>query len=175
MFSGPLKLIRWLEDYTSQWQPKDELGNILDLSARQSSAANVMLAVIAAIRAGTATYGDLSWLQEALHAYRIAGEQRGPKSSGAMIAGNHEDVVAMTVAECGSPKAVIEAVGALEKELTDAKVDWQLVAYGGAVHCFTDRGAGADPSKGCAYDAAADARSWAAMRGFFAELFARKP
>ena len=64
---------------------------------------------------------------------------------------------------------------AFEQELTTAKVDWQLVAYGGAVHCFTDRGAGADPSKGCAYDAAADARSWAAMRAFFAELFAKQP
>ena len=64
---------------------------------------------------------------------------------------------------------------AFEQELTTAKVDWQLVEYGGAVHCFTDRGAGADPSKGCAYDAAADARSWAAMRPFFAELFAKKP
>ncbi len=64
---------------------------------------------------------------------------------------------------------------AFEQELTAAKVDWQLIAYGGAVHCFTDRGAGADPSKGCAYDAAADARSWAAMRAFFAELFARRP
>jgi dienelactone hydrolase len=64
---------------------------------------------------------------------------------------------------------------AFEQELTAAKVDWQLVEYGGAVHCFTDRGAGADPSKGCAYDAAADARSWAAMRTFFAELFAKKP
>ena len=45
----------------------------------------------------------------------------------------------------------------------------------GVVDHFTERGAGADPSKGCAYDAAADARSWAAMRTFFAELFAKKP
>ena len=76
----------------------------------------------------------------------------------------------------GSDKGISDADKlAFEKELTDAKVDWQLVEYGGAVHCFTDRGAGADPSKGCAYDAAADARSWAAMRTFFAELFAKKP
>jgi dienelactone hydrolase len=62
-------------------------------------------------------------------------------------------------------------LAAFQKELTDAKVDWQLVAYGGAVHCFTDRGAGTDPSSGCAFDAAADARSWVAMKTFFAELF----
>ena len=51
------------------------------------------------------------------------------------------------------------------------KVDWQLVAYGGAVHSFTDAGAGNDNSKGAAYNASADQRSWTAMKGFFAEIF----
>ena len=60
---------------------------------------------------------------------------------------------------------------AFQKELADAKVDWQLVQYGGAVHCFTDHTAGSDASSGCAYDASADARSWAAMRAFFDEIF----
>jgi dienelactone hydrolase len=60
---------------------------------------------------------------------------------------------------------------AFKKELGDAHVDWQLVEYGGAVHCFTDSTAGSDASKGCAYDPAADKRSWAAMRAFFDELF----
>jgi dienelactone hydrolase len=63
---------------------------------------------------------------------------------------------------------------AFEKELTDAKVDWQLVEYGGAVHCFTHKHAGSDTSKGCAYDANADARSWSAMRAFFDEIFKKK-
>jgi dienelactone hydrolase len=63
---------------------------------------------------------------------------------------------------------------AFQKELTDAGVDWQLVEYGGAAHCFTDRGAGNNPASGCAYDAKADARSWAAMRDFFDELFGAK-
>ena len=65
-------------------------------------------------------------------------------------------------------------LAAFQQELADAKVDWQLVEYGGAVHCFTDRTAGSDPSTGCAYDPAADARSWAAMRTFFDEIFAAK-
>jgi len=63
---------------------------------------------------------------------------------------------------------------AFHKELADAKVDWQLIEYGGAVHCFTDQTAGTDPAKGCAYDPQADARSWAAMRAFFDEIFATK-
>nr|HEX4312942.1 dienelactone hydrolase family protein [Kofleriaceae bacterium] len=65
-------------------------------------------------------------------------------------------------------------LAAFQKELADAHVDYQLVQYGGAVHCFTDATAGHDASTGCAYDPAADARSWAAMKAFFDELFAHK-
>jgi dienelactone hydrolase len=60
-------------------------------------------------------------------------------------------------------------VAAFQKEMDDAKVDWQMVYYAGAVHAFTNPGAGTDPSKGAAYDAKADRRSWEAMRAFFAE------
>lgn len=65
-------------------------------------------------------------------------------------------------------------VAAFQKELTDAKVDWQFDQFGGAVHCFTDPTAGSDAAQGCAYDAAADKRSWTAMKAFFDELFATK-
>lgn len=56
-------------------------------------------------------------------------------------------------------------------EMRKAKVDWHLVAYGNAVHSFTDKGAGNDNSKGSAYNETADRRSWEAMKGFFAEIF----
>lgn len=59
---------------------------------------------------------------------------------------------------------------AFAKEMRDAKADWQLVSYGNAVHGFTNPNNGGDPSKGAAYDAAADRRSWAAMRAFFDEV-----
>lgn len=62
-----------------------------------------------------------------------------------------------------------EEVLAFQKEMRDANVDWQLVAYGNAVHSFTDKGAGNDNSKGSAYNAAADRRSWEDMKDFFAE------
>ena len=54
-----------------------------------------------------------------------------------------------------------------EKEMRDARVDWQLITYGGAVHCFTDAHAGSDPSHGCAYNAETEERSWRAMLDFF--------
>jgi dienelactone hydrolase len=62
-------------------------------------------------------------------------------------------------------------VQAFEDEMRQGGVDWQVVAYGGAVHSFTNPEAGDDPSKGVAYNARADKRSWAAMRQFFDEIF----
>ncbi|CAN5534709.1 dienelactone hydrolase family protein [soil metagenome] len=57
-------------------------------------------------------------------------------------------------------------VAAFEDEMRKNKVDWELVKYGGAVHSFTEKGAGNDNSKGAAYNASADKRSWQAMRTF---------
>jgi dienelactone hydrolase len=62
-------------------------------------------------------------------------------------------------------------VQAFEEEMRAGGVDWQLTKYSGAVHSFTNPGAGSDTSKGAAYNAAADRRSWEAMKAFFAELF----
>ena len=62
-------------------------------------------------------------------------------------------------------------VSAFEDEMRRGKVDWQLNAYGGAVHSFTNPKAGVDPSRGAAYNESATRRSWRAMRDFFAELF----
>jgi dienelactone hydrolase len=64
-----------------------------------------------------------------------------------------------------------DQVAAFQKEMDDAKVDWQLIAYSGAVHAFTNPDAGNDPSKGAAYDARTDARAWAHAAVFFAEIF----
>lgn len=62
-------------------------------------------------------------------------------------------------------------VDAFEKEMRDAKVDWQLVSYGGSVHAFTNPAAGNDNSKGAAYNEATNKRSWVAMKNFFEEAF----
>jgi dienelactone hydrolase len=64
-------------------------------------------------------------------------------------------------------------ITALEKELKDGGVDYQLVFYSGAVHAFTQPMAGSDPSQGVAYNERADKRSWIAMRDFFQEIFGR--
>ncbi len=55
-------------------------------------------------------------------------------------------------------------VAAFQQEMRNAKVDWQMIFYGGAVHSFTNPASGDDPSRGVAYNAAADRRSWDAMK-----------
>ncbi len=55
-------------------------------------------------------------------------------------------------------------------EMRRVNADWQFVSYGGAVHSFTVREAGNDPSKGSAYNEAADRRSWQAMKSFLKEV-----
>jgi dienelactone hydrolase len=67
-----------------------------------------------------------------------------------------------------APPAQVEA---FEKEMNAAKADWQIVLYSGAVHAFTQPAAGNEPSKGVAYNASADQRSWRAMKDFFTEIF----
>lgn len=62
-------------------------------------------------------------------------------------------------------------VAAFENEMRGGNVDWELVKYSKAVHSFTNPDAGNDPSKGMAYNAEADQRSWIAMSNFFNEIF----
>ena len=66
-----------------------------------------------------------------------------------------------------------EDVVAFKKEMEDAKVDYVLTEYAGAVHSFTMESAGDDTSKGSAYNEKADKRSWEAMKIFFSEIFAK--
>jgi dienelactone hydrolase len=69
------------------------------------------------------------------------------------------------------PYSSAKDIAALQQELRAGGVDWQMVFYGGAVHSFTQKAAGSDASKGAAYNASADARSWQAMKDFFVEIF----
>jgi dienelactone hydrolase len=62
-------------------------------------------------------------------------------------------------------------VADFQQEMRLAKVDWQMISYGGAVHSFSNLNSGNDPSKGAAYNEKADKRSWEAMKQFFVEIF----
>ena len=72
------------------------------------------------------------------------------------------------------PNAPPEAVQAFEREMTSAKVDWQLVNYSGTKHAFTDPSSGTDQTKGSVYNPTSDRRSWVAMENFLREIADRK-
>lgn len=69
------------------------------------------------------------------------------------------------------PLVPTDHVLAFQDEMRKAKVDWQMVFYGGSVHGFTMPESGTDPSKPVAYNEKADKRSWEAMKAFFKEVF----
>ena len=68
-----------------------------------------------------------------------------------------------------------EEVAKFEAEMRDAKTDWQLIKYSGAMHSFTNPGADGVVVPGAKYDENADKRSWEAMKSFFTELFGAPP
>jgi dienelactone hydrolase len=63
---------------------------------------------------------------------------------------------------------------AFEQQLRENNVDYVIVKYGHAVHAFTEADVDAQNIDGAKYNAAADRRSWQAMKDFLNELFARK-
>jgi dienelactone hydrolase len=62
-----------------------------------------------------------------------------------------------------TPKPMMDA---FEEELTQAKVDWQVMMFGGAVHSFCDPTANADATR---YDEKLCRKSYMLMRDFFTE------
>jgi len=82
-------------------------------------------------------------------------------------------IKAKVLALCGAddPFEKPDDMKAFEQQLRDNNVDYSIVMYGHAVHAFTDPGVDALHLDGAKYNAAADKRSWQAMRDFFAEIF----
>jgi dienelactone hydrolase len=60
-------------------------------------------------------------------------------------------------------------VAGFQEEMRKGKADYIFIAYSGAVHAFTQREAGNDPTKGAAFQEAAQRRSWQHMKDFFKE------
>ena len=85
------------------------------------------------------------------------------------------DVKAKVLVCTGASDPMVPAadIAAFNEEMTAAKADWQLIAYGGAKHSFTNPGADKVGMEALAYNASADRRSWEAMTDFFREAFAK--
>lgn len=68
------------------------------------------------------------------------------------------------------PSVSAEDIAHIEKEFTEAKVDWQINLYGQTVHAFTNPQAN-DPAKGLVYNSRTAKRAWQNMENFFNEVF----
>lgn len=93
---------------------------------------------------------------------------------GALSNPNPQDVPKMTMpimVHHGAidPLVPHDEVAAFKTEMDAAHIDYAFTAYGNAVHSFTDKNAGNDPSKGFAYNEKADMRSWESLVNFLKE------
>jgi dienelactone hydrolase len=103
------------------------------------------------------------------------------------VASFHGSLAPVKPAEPGMVKAKIivfngaddkfvpaEQIEAFKKEMTDAKVDFRIINYPGAIHSFTNPDATALGKKfnlPLGYNAAADKQSWEEMKKFLDTIF----
>lgn len=74
------------------------------------------------------------------------------------------------ICQGGADQFTLKSLPAFKKEMDDAKVDYRIISYKGAVHGFTNPdNKGTAP--GLKYDAKADKASWKAMKQFFKKVF----
>jgi dienelactone hydrolase len=73
------------------------------------------------------------------------------------------------------PRVPMSQVTGFVEEMNQARADWQLIAYGGAMHGFTHEAATGRETPGVAYHATTDARSSAAIAQFLGEIFTGVP
>ncbi len=71
------------------------------------------------------------------------------------------------------PMVPIDKLHAFVAQLKDARIDYEVNLYGGAVHGFSNPEADKHGMPGLAYNEKADKRSWEAMRYLFQETFGK--
>jgi dienelactone hydrolase len=139
---------------------------LLDLARIQPEANGLQVAAIGFC------FGGLC----ALDLARTGADLRGAASFHGLLTlpGNLEDskIAAKIIVFHGwddpmAPPAHVEALG---RELDAAGADWQVHAYGGTMHSFTNPKA-TDPGSGIQYNAVAAERAWRALKGFLEECF----
>ena len=106
---------------------------------------------------------------------RSGGDVKGVASFHGILGapGNTNDkITAKVLALHGwdDPMATPDDVKAFTEEMTAAGADWQLHAYGGTMHSFTNPQAN-DPDFGTVYNAVAEKRSLQAMENFLSDIF----
>ncbi|MCB1111083.1 MAG: dienelactone hydrolase family protein [Chlamydiales bacterium] len=119
------------------------------------------MTVIELLRSGVALKGVVSFhgvLGTALGDLKAAPVANAEKIQGSLlILHGHDD-----------PMVSNEDLLNIQKEFTEAGVDWEIDIYGHTKHAFTNPDAD-DDTLGLKYNERADSRSWSAMKRFFGE------
>lgn len=141
------------------------------MKAALVAARNVPQADAARVAAIGFCFGGMSVLELA----RSGADVLGVVSvHGLLFSGNmpNEDIKAKVLCLHGHDDPLVppEQVLEFEKEMTAANVDWQLHAYGGTVHAFTNPKAN-DPGFGAVYNEAVARRAFRSLYDFLGDLF----
>ncbi|MDJ0921292.1 MAG: dienelactone hydrolase family protein [Henriciella sp.] len=149
-------------------------GNRPLLQSRLSHALSVAKTESVSVRAAAIgfCFGGLSVLDMARAGMAVEGVVSFHGLLGAPVNTEDNKISAKVLALHGwdDPMATPDDVMDFSKEMTAADADWQLHAYGGTLHAFTNPAA-QDPDFGTQYKVEADRRSFAACQDFLAELF----
>ena len=149
-----------------------------ELRGRTEAALNVLKAEASVDKARLAgvgfCFGGTAVLELARSGADIGGAVGFHAGLDASRPGDAADIRGRVLVCLGADDPIItgEKRRAFAEEMTAGGVDWQMHVDGGAGHSFTNKDIDAWNFPGFAYTASADARSWAAMRAFFGELFA---
>lgn len=111
IMAGPTACARWLVEYVNSHAPRAK-GKASAPSLRQYAAATTLHSVATAVGGGTATYGDLSWAQEALHAYLRVDEDAGADGGEEAVVPALEEYAAIDT-RCDAPDRVMAVASAV--------------------------------------------------------------
>lgn len=99
------------------------------------------------------------------------GLDKVPTPAGATAVKDEVKAKVLVCTGADDPMVKPAQVEALQAEMKALNADLQVISYSGAVHGFTNPANEKSASPAVKYQAAADKRSWEAMRQFFAEIF----
>lgn len=141
---GPTACARFLVGFANEHAPKAAKGAAPTMTTRQRAAAEMMSSVASAVGAGTATFGDLSWAQEAMHAYLTKDEHGGGRGGTDMIVSSMETYEPLNLKIATAP-----ALLGFDEDLAEGQ--WLMVSlhlkYTRDAKATTETAKGTDPAK----------------------------
>jgi len=163
-----MQRIAALASNLEQWRGLAKAG--LETLARQAQVDPGRLAAIGYCFGGTTVY-ELARSGADIRA--VVGFHSGLAPS----SGEARNIKGKVLALLGADDPLIppEARLTWEKEMREAKVDWQMILYGNTGHSFTNPGVNAMNRPGFFYEPRTDARAWAEMRRLFDEVLGPRP